>query len=228
MVMGYQFLDCRLWQCSSSVSSIFESLALSRFLLRHSSRLFRSYSQHTIVLSLFAVVSLPLSLHVFKLLAYLKSVYKDFSFVKLQHIQGIIYPHSAVFLTISKIQVNMLLRLVATSSLVLRHGYAISPSAVAPNTPAASVQAASTDNGGLVTEGVATLDGLKLDAIAEGRSAEALLSTSIPRTNWSATADSAQPGFPPPNVLDGDLNTFWHTTYTVGLPPSAMSGVSSL
>ena len=121
----------------------------------------------------------------------------------------------------------MLLRLVVTSSLALKHIYAISPSAVAPNKSAASVQAASTDNGGLVTEGVATLDGLKLDAIAEGRSAEALLSTSIPQTNWSATADSAQPDFPPSNVLDGDLNTFWHTTYTVGLPSSARSGVSS-
>lgn len=122
----------------------------------------------------------------------------------------------------------MLLRLVATWSLALKHLYAISPSAVAPNKPAASVQAASTDNGGLVTEGVATLDGLKLDAIPEGRSAEALVSTSIPQTNWVATADSSQPAFPPSNVLDGNLNTFWHTTYTVGLPPSAKSGVSSL
>lgn len=122
----------------------------------------------------------------------------------------------------------MLLRLVAAFCLALEHTYAISPSAVAPNKPAASVQAASTDNGGLVTEGVATLDGLKLDAIAEGRSAEALVSTSIPQNNSLATADSSQPGFPPSNVLDGNLNTFWHTTYTVGLPPSAMSGVSSI
>ena len=120
----------------------------------------------------------------------------------------------------------MLLRLGAIVSLALQHIDAISPSAIALNKPAASVQAASTDNGGLVTEGVATLDGLSLDAIAEGRSAEALISTSIPKTNWVATADSYQPGFPPSNVLDASLSTFWHTTYTPGLPPSAKSGVS--
>ena len=123
-------------------------------------------------------------------------------------------------------QVKMLLRLVATVSLAVKHIHAIPPSAVALNKAAALVQAASTDNGGLVTEGVATLDGLELDAIAEGRSAEALISTSLPTTNWTVTADCYQPGFPPSNVLDADLNTFWHTTYTPGLPPSARSGVS--
>ena len=125
-------------------------------------------------------------------------------------------------------QVKMLLRLVATVSLAVKHIHAIPASAVALNKAAALVQAASTDNGGLATEGVATLDGLELDAIAEGRSAEALISTSIPMTNWTATADCYQPGFPPSNVLDADLNTFWHTTYTPGLPPSARSGVSVL
>lgn len=120
----------------------------------------------------------------------------------------------------------MLLRLGAIVSLALQHVDAISSSAIALDKSAASVQAASTDNGGLVTEGVATLDGLSLDAIAEGRSAEALISTSIPKTNWVATADSYQPGFPPSNVLDASLSTFWHTTYTPGLPPSAESGVS--
>lgn len=122
---------------------------------------------------------------------------------------------------------KMLLRLVATVSLAPCI-YAISETAVALNQPAASVQAASTDNGGLVTEGVATLDGLSLDAIAEGRSAEATISTSIPKTNWVATADSFQPGFPPSNVLDDNLTTFWHTTYTPGRPPSAHAGVSRL
>lgn len=122
----------------------------------------------------------------------------------------------------------MLLRLVALVFLAPKyiHIHAISPSAVALNKPAASVQAASTDNGGLFTEGIATLDGLSLDAIAEGRSAEALIATSIPKTNWVATADTYQPGFPPSNVLDDNLNTFWHTTYTPGRPPSAQSGVS--
>lgn len=133
-----------------------------------------------------------------------------------------------MFFPISKTQVKTLLHLMAIVSLAPRHIHAIAPSAIALNKPAASVQAASTDNGGLVTEGVATLDGLNLDAIAEGRSAESLISTSIPKTNWVATADSYQPGFPPSNVLDGNLNTFWHTTYTVGLPSSAMSGVMNL
>lgn len=122
----------------------------------------------------------------------------------------------------------MLLCLVAMVSLVPKYIHAIPSPAIALDEAAASVQAASTANGGLVTEGVATLDGLSLDAIAEGRSAESLISTSIPKTNWTATADSHQPGFPPLNVLDDDLNTFWHTTYAAGLPPSARSGVSSL
>ncbi len=121
-------------------------------------------------------------------------------------------------------QAKVILRLVVALSLA-RHTHAISGSAVALNQPAASVQAASTDNGGLVTEGVATLDGLKLNSIAEGRSAEAVISTSIPKTNWTATADSYQTEFPPSNILDDDLTTFWHTTW---LPHSARSGVSKL
>lgn len=118
----------------------------------------------------------------------------------------------------------MLLHIVTIVSLALTRIHAISPSAVALIKQASSVPVASTDNGGLSTEGVATLDGLSLDAIAEGRSAESTVSTSIPKTNWVATADSYQPGFPPSNVLDANLDTFWHTTYTPGLPPSAMSG----
>ena len=121
----------------------------------------------------------------------------------------------------------MLLHIVLIVSLALTRIHAISPSAVALIKQASSVPVASTDNGGLSTEGVATLDGLRLDAIAEGRSAESTVSTSIPKTNWVATADSYQPGFPPSNVLDTSLDTFWHTTYTPGLPPSAMSGVSN-
>lgn len=64
--------------------------------------MFRSYSQHTIVLKFSAIFSLSLSLHVFKLLAHLRSVYKDFSLVKIENIQGIIHPHSAIFLTYLK------------------------------------------------------------------------------------------------------------------------------
>ena len=121
----------------------------------------------------------------------------------------------------------MLLHIVTIFSLALTPIHAISPSAVALIKQASSVPVASTDNGGLSTEGVATLDGLSLDAIAEGRSAESIVSTSIPKTNWVATADSYQPGFPPSNVLDASLDTFWHTTYTPGVPSSAMTGVSN-
>ena len=115
----------------------------------------------------------------------------------------------------------MLLPLVAIVSLATRI-HALSETA----DDAAAIQAASVDNGGLSTEGVSTLDGLAIDAIPEGRSAEAVMSTSIPKTNWTATADSYQPGYPPANVLDDDLTTFWHTTYTPGASPLAPTGVS--
>lgn len=120
----------------------------------------------------------------------------------------------------------MFLRLVAIASLTT-YSHALSASEAALNQPAAAVQAASTDNGGLSTEGVATLDGLQLDAIAEGRSAEAVMSSSIPKTDWVATADSYQPDHPPSNILDDDLTTFWHTTYTPGASPLAHTGVSN-
>ena len=115
----------------------------------------------------------------------------------------------------------MLLLLVAIVSLATRI-HALSE--VADDATAA--QAASVENGGLSTEGVSTLDGLAIDAVPEGRSAEAVMSTSIPKDNWTATADSYQPDHPPANVLDDDLTTFWHTTYTPGRPPSARTGVS--
>ena len=116
----------------------------------------------------------------------------------------------------------MLLHLAAIVSLATRI-HALSEVAE----DAAAAQSASIKNGGLSTEGVSTLDGLALDAIPEGRSAEAVMSTSIPKTNWTATADSYQPDHPPALVLDDDLTTFWHTTYTPGVPPSARSGVST-
>ena len=124
----------------------------------------------------------------------------------------------------------MLLRLVAIVC-VAPKVHAISASAAASDQSAsdesaASVQAASVENGGLVTEGVATLDGVSLDSVAEGRSAEAIQSSSIPKTNWTVTVDSYQPDHPPSNVLDDNLDTFWHTTYTPGAPPSARTGVS--
>ena len=122
-------------------------------------------------------------------------------------------------------QAKMLLRLVAIVC-VAPKVHAISASAAASDQSADAVQAASVENGGLVTEGVATLDGQSLDAVAEGRSAEAVMSTSIPKTNWTVTVDSYQPDHPPSNILDDNLDTFWHTTYTPGAPPSARTGVS--
>ena len=116
----------------------------------------------------------------------------------------------------------MLLRLVAILSLTA----CVSTLSESADT-AAAAQAASVDNGGLSTEGVATLDGMSIDAIPEGRSAEAVISTSIPKDNWTASADSFQPDHPPSYILDDNLDTFWHTTYTPGVPPSARTGVSN-
>ncbi|CAF9941974.1 hypothetical protein IMSHALPRED_003129 [Imshaugia aleurites] len=96
-----------------------------------------------------------------------QSSIQDFSFIDLNLSEDIKYFHSTILPRVSITQVRMLLRLLAIVSLAVKHIHAISPSAVALNKSAASVQAASTDNEGLVTEGVATLDGLKLDAIAE-------------------------------------------------------------
>lgn len=78
---------------------------------------------------------------------------------------------------------------------------------------AKSVQGQSVDNGGLSTEGIATLDGMAIDAIPEGRSAEAVMSAAITPAAWTATADSYEPGYPPSNVLDGNVDTFWHTPF---------------
>ena len=124
----------------------------------------------------------------------------------------------------------MLLRLVAIVCAAPKV-YAISASEAASDSSATdqsanSVQAASVANGGLSTEGVSTLDGVALDSVAEGRSAEAILSTSIPTTDWTVIVDSYQPDHPPSNMLDDNLDTFWHTTYTPGASPLERTGVS--
>ena len=118
----------------------------------------------------------------------------------------------------------MLLRLIAIVHLA-PYFHAISEASVLLDQSADAVQVASTENGGLTTEGVSTLDGVQLDAIPEGRSAEAVMSTSIPKTDWTITVDSYQPDHPPANVLDDDLTTFWHTTYTPGASPLLRTGV---
>lgn len=40
----------------------------------------------------------------------------------------------------------------------------------------------------------------------------------LPRTGWTATADSQQPGYPPANALDGNTATIWHTNWTTSAP----------
>jgi len=89
--------------------------------------------------------------------------------------------------------------------------------AASPPVPPAQVsnlQSSFVDKGNLNTEGVTTLDGMPLDAIPEGRSAESLMAAAItPGQGWTATADSYQPGYPPSNVLDGNVNSFWHTPF---------------
>ena len=107
------------------------------------------------------------------------------------------------------------LRLLALLSASITSINALSPAQIVPlgvSNPK-SVQQASVDNGGLSTEGVTTLDGVAIDAIPEGRSAEAVMSAAVAPTGWTATADSFQPGYPPSNVLDNNANTFWHTPF---------------
>jgi galactose oxidase len=41
----------------------------------------------------------------------------------------------------------------------------------------------------------------------------------LPRTAWTATADSQGPGYSPNNVLDGNATTIWHTAFTGSYPP---------
>ncbi len=78
----------------------------------------------------------------------------------------------------------------------------------------ADIKSSFTDKGNLNTEGISTLDGIPLDAIPEGRSAQSLMAAAItPGADWIATADSSQPGYPASNVLDGNVNSFWHTPF---------------
>lgn len=108
-----------------------------------------------------------------------------------------------------------MLRLLALMSLSANFANAITPQQIVPaSVPnAKNVQQAAAQNGQLSTEGVQTLDGVAIDAIPEGRSAPAIMAAAITPTQWTATADSYQPGYPPSNVLDGDTNTYWHTPF---------------
>ena len=114
---------------------------------------------------------------------------------------------------------SSILRLLALTSFSSQLANALAPQAIVP--PQASSGAQSTnqiassfaEKGQLNTDGVSTLDGMALDAIPEGRSAEAVMAAAITPQAWTATADSYQPGYPPSNVLDGNTNTFWHTPF---------------
>ena len=39
----------------------------------------------------------------------------------------------------------------------------------------------------------------------------------LPRTDWTATASDASPGYPVTNILDGDPGTIWHSRFE-GVP----------
>ncbi|KAK3167880.1 hypothetical protein OEA41_004326 [Lepraria neglecta] len=108
-----------------------------------------------------------------------------------------------------------MLRLLALMSLSANFANAITTEQITPNSVpnAKNVQVAAVNNGQLSTEGVQTLDGMAIDAIPEGRSAEAVMAAAITPAQWTATADSYQPGYPPSNVLDGNTNTYWHTPF---------------
>jgi galactose oxidase len=78
----------------------------------------------------------------------------------------------------------------------------------------ANIHSSFVDNGNINTDGITTLDGVPLRAIPEGRSAVSLMAAAIaPANNWIAFADSYQPGYPASNVLDGNVNSFWHTPF---------------
>ena len=74
-------------------------------------------------------------------------------------------------------------------------------------------------NGKLSSEGKTTFDGVSLASIKEKPSVQAVTAGAITRTGWTATADSAQGGYPASNVLDGNNATFWHTVYTPSVAP---------
>ena len=110
-----------------------------------------------------------------------------------------------------------LVRLLAIISLLAQ---VLSISVPQPET----VKQISVKNGGLITEGISTLDGMPLDAIPEGRSAVTQHAEVLPASTmstWTATADSYEIGYPPSYAIDGNVNTFWHTPWdpiTVQLP----------
>ena len=110
-----------------------------------------------------------------------------------------------------------ILRLLAITSFTSQLASAgLAPSAIAPPQASAQVQNipnSFTDKGQIGTDGISTLDGVPLNAIPEGRSAEAVMAAAISPNAWTATADSFQPGYPASNVLDGNTNTFWHTPF---------------
>ena len=86
-----------------------------------------------------------------------------------------------------------------------------------PTNPSATNEQAIA-NGGLHSEGLTTYDGAPLDSIApnatEGRGALPANAKVLAANGWTATADSYQPGNEPGNAIDGNANTFWHTSYS--------------
>lgn len=74
----------------------------------------------------------------------------------------------------------------------------------------------SSRNGQPEGEGTAFIDGVPVEQIPTGPSAQRVTPFAqvvSDRTGWTATADSSQPGNDPHNVLDGNADSIWHTPY---------------
>ena len=58
-------------------------------------------------------------------------------------------------------------------------------------------------------EGIATLEGVRIDQIPQLPSVEERIAAAIPRTGWTVTCDSQQTGFECTKAIDGNASTFW-------------------
>ncbi len=74
-------------------------------------------------------------------------------------------------------------------------------------------------NGNLEGEGDTLIDGVLKSDIPTGQKASAQPQAIQDRTGWTVTADSFQPGNEPQKVLDGNVNTFWHTQFNPSNAP---------
>ena len=64
-----------------------------------------------------------------------------------------------------------------------------------------------------LSDGVKTIDGVKMADIARPLSTKQVVSAAISRAGWLVTCDSYQPGNECSKSIDGSASTFWHTEY---------------